>query len=75
MPVPFGTSTVSYFCLATAAIALLLALAMQWLPARATSVALGLAAAMTLLPMALLRRPQRSPFRNRRTLDGYHRRT
>ncbi|AIL06652.1 MFS transporter [Stenotrophomonas maltophilia] len=47
------------FCLATAAIALLLALAMQWLPARATSVALGLAAAMTLLPMALLRRPQR----------------
>lgn len=43
------------FCLGTAAIALLLALAMQWLPARATSVALGLAAAMTLLPMALLR--------------------
>lgn len=46
------------FCLGTAAIALLLALAMQWLPARATSVALGLAAAMTLLPMALLRRSQ-----------------
>ena len=46
------------FCLGTAAIALLLALAMQWLPARATSVALGLAAAITLLPMALLRRPQ-----------------
>ena len=41
------------FCLGTAAIALLLALAMQWLPERATSVALGLAAAMT-----LLRRPQ-----------------
>ncbi|WP_295575941.1 MFS transporter [uncultured Stenotrophomonas sp.] len=43
-------------CLGTAAIALLLALAMRWLPAQATSVALGLAAAMTLLPMALLRR-------------------
>ena len=46
------------FCLGTAAIALLLALAMQWLPERATSVALGLTAAMTLLPMTLLRRPQ-----------------
>lgn len=46
------------FCLATAAIALLLALAMQWLPAHATGMALGLAAVLTLLPMALLRRPQ-----------------
>jgi MFS family permease len=46
------------FCLGTAAIALLLALAMQWLPARATSVALGLAAVLTLLPLALLHRPQ-----------------
>ncbi|XMM87004.1 MFS transporter [Stenotrophomonas maltophilia] len=45
------------FCLGTAAIALLLALAMQWLPARATGVALGLAAVLTLLPMTLLRRP------------------
>lgn len=44
------------FCLGTAAIALLLALALQWLPTRATGVALGLAAALTLLPMALLRR-------------------
>lgn len=50
------------FCLGTAAIALLLALAMQWLPARATRVALGLAAALTLLPMALLRRPHSVPF-------------
>jgi hypothetical protein len=50
------------FCLGTAAIALLLALAMQWLPAHATSVALGLAAVLTLLPMALLRRPQLLPF-------------
>ena len=41
-----------------AAIALLLALAMQWLPAHATGMALGLAAVLTLLPMALLRRPQ-----------------
>ncbi len=49
---------------------------MQWLPARATSVALGLAAAMTLLPMALLRRPQRITLsQSRRTLDGYDRRT
>lgn len=31
---------------------------MQWLPVRATSVALGLAAFLTLLPMALLRRAQ-----------------
>jgi len=46
------------FCLGTAAIALLLALAMQWLPARATGVALGLSALLTLLPMTLLRRPQ-----------------
>ncbi|HIE5514471.1 TPA: MFS transporter [Stenotrophomonas maltophilia] len=46
------------FCLGTAAIALLLALAMQWLPARATSVALGLAAVLTLLPMVLLHRSQ-----------------
>ena len=46
------------FCLGTAAIALLLALAMQWLPAHATGMALGLAAVLTLLPMALLRRPQ-----------------
>jgi predicted MFS family arabinose efflux permease len=46
------------FCLGTAAIALLLALAMQWLPSHATGVALGLAAVLTLLPMALLRRPQ-----------------
>jgi len=46
------------FCLGTAAIALLLALAMQWLPARATGVALGLAAFLTLLPLALLRRAQ-----------------
>ena len=46
------------FCLGTAAIALLLALALQWLPARATGVALGLAAVLTLLPMALLRRSQ-----------------
>ncbi|KAG1311650.1 hypothetical protein G6F63_016304 [Rhizopus arrhizus] len=46
------------FCLGTAALALLLALAMQWLPARATGVALGLAAALTLLPMLLLRRPK-----------------
>jgi len=46
------------FCLGTAAIALLLALAMQWLPARATDVALGLAALLTLLPMVLLRRLQ-----------------
>jgi hypothetical protein len=46
------------FCLGTAAIALLLALAMQWLPANATRVALGLAALLTLLPMVLLRRPQ-----------------
>lgn len=45
------------FCLGTAAVALLLALAMQWLPDHATGVALGLAAGMTLLPMALLRRP------------------
>ena len=46
------------FCLGTAAIALLLALAMQWLPTRATGVALGLAAFLTLLPLALLRRAQ-----------------
>ncbi|PTA70056.1 MULTISPECIES: MFS transporter [unclassified Stenotrophomonas] len=46
------------FCLGTAAIALLLALAMQWLPTRATGVALGLAAVLTLLPLALLRRSQ-----------------
>ena len=46
------------FCLGTAAIALLLALAVQWLPAQATGVALGLAAVLTLLPMALLRRSQ-----------------
>jgi predicted MFS family arabinose efflux permease len=46
------------FCLGTAAIALLLALAMQWWPAHATGVALGLAAALTLLPLALLRRSQ-----------------
>ena len=46
------------FCLGTAAIALLLALALQWLPAQATGVALGLAAVLTLLPMALLRRSQ-----------------
>ena len=46
------------FCLGTAAIALLLALAMQWLPAHATGMALGLAAVLTLLPMALLRWPQ-----------------
>lgn len=50
------------FCLGTAAIALLLALAMQWLPAHATRVALGLAALLTLLPMALLRRSQRITF-------------
>jgi len=48
------------FCLGTAAIALLLALAMQWLPENATRVALGLAAVLTLLPMALLHRPQRT---------------
>lgn len=46
------------FCLGTAAIALLLALAMQWWPAHATGVALGLAAVLTLLPLALLRRSQ-----------------
>jgi len=50
------------FFLGTAAIALLLALAMQWLPANATRVALGLAALLTLLPMALLRRSQRITF-------------
>ncbi|MHC1651850.1 MFS transporter [Stenotrophomonas maltophilia] len=50
------------FCLGTAAIALLLALAMQWLPANATRVALGLAAVLTLLPLALLRRPQQLSF-------------
>ncbi|HGM7301983.1 MFS transporter [Stenotrophomonas maltophilia] len=46
------------FCLGTAAIAMVLALAMQWLPTHATGMALGLAAVLTLLPMALLRRPQ-----------------
>ena len=46
------------FCLGTAAIALVLALALQWLPARATGAALGMAAVLTLLPMLLLRRAQ-----------------
>ncbi|WMJ69574.1 MFS transporter [Stenotrophomonas sp. 24(2023)] len=46
------------FCLGTAAIALLLALAVHWLPTRATGVALGLAAVLTLLPMVLLRSSQ-----------------
>ncbi len=41
---------------------------MQWLPARATSVALGLAAAMTLLPMALLRHSHSVPFATRECL-------
>lgn len=50
------------FCLGTAAIALLLALAMQRLPAQATRAALGLAAVLTLLPLALLRRPQQLSF-------------